>query len=174
MKYLLMLFIYMGQYTQTEQRFVFFDPCSNRVLELDYQIRKSISDTIIEVKAGQSVNLEEDNYYQVSTQLKSEHNDWIATFNFDIYNMQSTGVDTLYLHQLRSMWNGLLHPQKVAYYFCNSICDGVIEEVDSNGIIRAKGKFKKGVPISNIRFFDKRGNVESKWIYRNGNLIKIR
>jgi hypothetical protein len=164
-----------GQYFQTEHKFVFFDPCSDKVLELDYQVWKPVSDTEVEVKAGQGVDLEKDSYYQLSTHLKSEHNGWIATFDFNIYtqHQQNKYVDTLYLHQLRSMWNGLLHPQEVEFYFCNSRCDGVIEEVDSNGVIRAKGKFKKGIPASNIKFFDKKGNLESKWIYKNGNLKKI-
>lgn len=158
-------------YAQKEHRYVFFDPCSKQILELDYQIWISNSDSTMEVKAGKSIKLEDDSFL-LSTQLKSEKNDWIAAFYFNINNLNEN--DTLYLHEMRAMWNGLLHPQKEEYYLCESKCIGTIKEVDSDGIVRSIGKFENGVPKSNIKFFNRYGKLERTLVYKNGNLKKIK
>ncbi|MEO1053087.1 MAG: hypothetical protein AAFX87_20805 [Bacteroidota bacterium] len=158
-------------YAQKESRFVFYNPCNEQTIELNYELW--YPDSTIQIAAGQLVNLDQE-YYLLSTQLKSNINDWIATFDFDIYTKNIGTIDTLYLYELRSMWNGLLHPQKVEFYFCDQKCNGKIEERDSNGVLRATGKFKNGIPESNIKFFDEQGNLESKWIYANGKLQRIK
>lgn len=193
MKYLIISFIILlniCSYGQNNHNYVFYDACSDKVLELDCSILHyseidtnadidSIINEIIyntrEVKAGEKVAFKKEGFYTISTIIESKVNHWISEFTFEITNNDKTNIiDTLYLRKLRYMWNRLLHPQEVAYYYCDSICNGKIKERDSNGIVRATGKFKKGQPISNVNFFDSKGRRELKMIYQNGNLKKIK
>lgn len=130
---------------------MFYDPCSEQTFELDYKLW--YYDSTIQVTGGKPIILDQD-YYLLSTQMKSKSNDWKATFSYDIYTKKIKSTDTLYLNKLRSMWNGLLHPQKVEFYYCDERSNGEIEEKDSKGTVRATGSFKNGIPESNIKFFD--------------------
>lgn len=157
--------------SQNKCRIVFFDSCSEETLDLEYQLW--YYDSTIKVNQGESVLLNQD-WYLLSVEFRSHDSDWISTFNFDIYPEKINTIDTLYLSKLRQKWNGLLHPQEVNFYFCESPCSGEIKEIDANGTLRAHGKFKDGSPIKNIKYFDKKGKLKEKWIYRNGNLITIK
>lgn len=156
---------------QTNIEFRFFDSCLGETIELDYNLW--YPNSTIQVEAGQKIKLEEP-YYILTTQIKADSSNWIATFGFDILMKNLKNINVLYLNKIRSKWNGLLHPQLVEFYFCDEICNGKIEEQDSTGTVRAIGNFENGTPTSNIKFYDELGRPKEKWIIINGNLKRIK
>jgi len=138
---------------QSESKFVFFDACENKVLELPYELWNG-PDTTINVKAGQTIHLKP-NYYQLHVDMIWE--EMITGFFFDLIIDQQQRTDTLYLQKSRFYGPTYLHPppDEFKHYCCDELCDGTIVEYDSNGVIRFRGKFEKGVPISNLKYYNK-------------------
>ena len=162
----------MSLFGQTESKFVFFDACKNQVLELPYELWTG-SDSTIQIDVGQTIELEP-NYYQLHVQM--DWNEKLTGFYFDLIIDQKQRVDTLYLQKSRFYGPTYLHPppDEFKYYCCDKICDGTIIESDSNGVIRFRGKFKNGIPISNLKYYNKYGKRIRKEVYVNGNLKRIK
>jgi antitoxin component YwqK of YwqJK toxin-antitoxin module len=143
------------------------------VVELPYKIWNGQADTTIELSAGQSIQLES-GYYQV--QLDMTWNEMLTGFTFDIYGEDKQRTDTLFLQQARFYGPIVLHapPEQFKHYCCEKLCDGKIEEVDSNGVIRFKGKFNKGTPTSNLKYFNQSGQLVKTEVYIDGQLERIK
>ena len=167
--YTIFLLISFNAYSQSDYRFVFYDACDEKTIELDYELW--FYDSTLQINAGQQVELKE-NYYLLSALLNWEGQ--YATFSYDIYTSSIGKTDTLYLNKIRSVWNGVLHPQIVNHYYCNDLANGEIIETDLKGNIRAKGKFDKGKAMKPILYYDEEGTILRKEVYRNGNLKRIK
>lgn len=182
MRYLVLFlstFTSLSLFSQRTTSFIFLDGCTNQHVEIEFELTyfynandlNEPQDSIRIIKSGEPVTLE-NNLYFISANL--DENDWISTFFFDIYPERTSEYDTLYLNKLRSNWNGVNHGSIVKYFHCDQQADGEIVELDVNGTTRATGTFNNGIPISNIKFFDRNGKLIKKEIYRNGNLVRTK
>ena len=157
---------------QSNARFVFFDACNNEVLELPYELWTG-NDSTIRVKAGETIELQP-NYYQLHLQMT--WNEKLTGFHFDIITNDENRIDTLYLQQARFYGPTHLHapPEKFKHYCCKELCNGTVKEVDPNGVTRFKGRFRNGIPISNLKYYNKSGELIRTEVYRKGNLQRIK
>jgi hypothetical protein len=175
-KYILIIstFAFFTSKGQTNASFVFYDACEEAVVELPFEIWKVKIDTTIQIDVRQSIQLEQ-GYYQV--QVDMNWNEMRTTFWFDIYtNNEPTRTDTLFLQKTRFYGPTYLHapPEEFKHYYCKNLCEGTIEEVDSNGITRFKGRFMNGRPTSNLKYYNSSGKRTRTEIYVDGQLERIK
>ena len=148
----------------------FFDACEQKVKSLPYTLTSS--DSSIHIEANSEIKIDS-GFYVLETNLK--RGDYYHSFYFYISLSKNYFSDTLYLNKINSGWDGALHPrQEVLHFECSTLCDGELIEIDSNGNVRAKGRFNKGEPNGKIEYFDSKGNLLKREIYRNGYLKTIR
>ena len=153
---------------------MFFDACKNKVLELPFELWIG-EDSTIQVSAGESIELLPNNYYHLSVNMT--WNEMLTGFFFNIYTENQDKIDTFYLQKSRFFGPTYLHapPEEFKHFCCDKLCDGSISETDSNGIIRFRGKFKNGIPMSNLKFYNKLGERIKTEVYdKNGNLKRIK
>ncbi|NME71256.1 toxin-antitoxin system YwqK family antitoxin [Flammeovirga aprica] len=159
---------------QSKSKFLFFDACKDEVLELPYELWLVKEDSTIIVDAGEAIELAT-NYYQLQLYMTSE--DFLTSFYFDIIIDQEQKNDTLYLHKTRLWGPTYLHAptEEFKFYCCGKLCNGLIEEYDSNGVVRFKGRFENGVPTRNLKYYNEFGNLIQKEVYDDkGNLKRIK
>jgi antitoxin component YwqK of YwqJK toxin-antitoxin module len=54
---------------------------------------------------------------------------------------------------------------------CGIKASGVVKDFYPNGVIRMEGTFLDGIPTSDIRFYNIKGRLVSKQIYKSGHYI---
>jgi len=116
----------------------------------------------------------EPGYYQA--QLELNWNEMQTGFFFDIYMKNQDRRDTLYLQQARFYGPMSLHEPSEQYkhYCCDEPCNGFIIDIDSNGIIRFEGRFMKGKPMSNLKYYNSSGERTRTEVYIEGQLKRIK
>ncbi|MFT6961860.1 MAG: antitoxin component YwqK of YwqJK toxin-antitoxin module [Flammeovirgaceae bacterium] len=66
-----------------------------------------------------------------------------------------------------------LYAKKAKWHCCEELCQGEIVEYYSTGEKRLEGKFKDGLPMGKIIYYDKKGNIGKIAKYRKGYLRNI-
>mgnify|MGYP000224071666 CR=1 FL=1 len=166
-------FMFLNSNGQTNVSFVFYDACNESVIELPYFVNDFESDTTIRVAAGQSISLTP-NYYQVEVVMI--WNEMITNFWFDLEIDEQLRTDTLYLQKARFYGPTYLHapPEEFKHYCCGELCNGKVEELDSNSLTRFKGRFRNGRPTSNLKYYNSSGELTRTEVYENGQLERIK
>ncbi|NMM47649.1 toxin-antitoxin system YwqK family antitoxin [Marinigracilibium pacificum] len=165
--------IFLNTFGQSNVSYLFYDACTQKVIEPPYFIHDFESDTSIIVEKRKSIDLAS-NYYQIEAQMN--RNEMLTSFWFDLYLYEQSITDTLYLQKPRFFGPKTIHPkpEEFKYYCCGELCNGTIEEIDTNGIIRFKGQFSNGIPTSNLKYYNSTGHLFRTEVYVNGQLERIK
>lgn len=95
----------------------------------------------------------------------------IITFDIQVRNEEETKFVEIFKIDDFHSGNSVLFPIK--YYNCDTLCDGDCQDYYMNGKIRIKGKFKAGLPIGKLFYYNKDGTIEKVETYnKKGLLIK--
>lgn len=166
-------FYFLNSNGQTKTSIVFYDACKESVVELPFFVHQFKPDTTIKVDEGQSILLTP-NYYQIEVQMTWD--EMLTGFWFDLYINEQPRTDTMYLQTARFYGPVVLHPapEEFKHYCCDELCDGLIEELDSNGVTRFKGRFRKGKPTSNLKYYNSNGEKIRTDVYVDGQLERIK
>ena len=170
---IILTFYFLNSNGQTKTSIVFYDACKESIVELPYFVHQFKPDTSIKVDAGQPINLTP-NYYQVEVQIT--WNEMLTNFWFDLEIDEQPRTDTLYLQMSRFYGPTYLHapPEEFKHYCCGELCDGKIEEQDSYGVTRFKGRFRSGKPTSNLKYYNSSGELTRTEVYVSGQLERIK
>ena len=143
------------------------------MLELPFKVTSFKPDSSVNVEANGSIILSP-NYYQVETDMI--WNEMYTSFNYDLYMNEQGRSDTLFLQTARFYGPMVLHadPEQFKHYCCSELCNGLVEDIDSKGTTRFKGKFRKGKPTGNLKYYNSSGELIRTEVYSEGQLQRIK
>lgn len=156
---------------QSKATFVFYDACTSEILELSYSVSTFKPDSAIKSDVENSVYLSP-NYYQLETDIT--WNEMYTVFTFDVYMNEQERSDTLFLQSARFFGPTYLHapPEEFRHYCCGELCNGLIEDIDYNGVTRFEGNFKNGLPTRNLKYYNSSGKRINTEIYVGGQFVR--
>ena len=157
-------------YGQSKAKITFYDACKGETVSLPYELW-SMDDSLISVEARKKVKLPA-GFYQLSVAKNWKNLTTTFYFNITIEKEQKKLSETLYLGRVRLYGPAYITntENQFVHYQCEALCNGLIEDFDQNGVLRFKGWFKNGIPVTNLKYYDKEGKLTQTHVYEHGKL----
>lgn len=150
----------------------FFDNCSNRVVDLKYELIK-YEDKAQSIIAKDSITLVDPGGYMISVSIPREN--YVAFFNISrLFADKKTYNDTIELSRIAPCNDGALHSKYWKFHNCDRLCNGHEIDYYQNGKKSVEGDFLNGWPKRKIKYFNLNGDLLETEIYSKKGLIKTK
>lgn len=142
------------------------DPCSKTVKGSNLFYLAKGSETIHPKDSTGTIVLTEPGRYRLVPLFgASSHN---------IYLKSGVNRDTLTMKAIKTCSDLNSKPRFIGYCRCGKRIDGYQEDRYNNGNLRIAGKFKNGVPVNKLTFYNTNGKIEEIRFYNKNGILEQR